>query len=192
MPCRLGYGWTERGNTVPYPPLQGRVGHGRSKHNRGFLDLRGKPEIAAEVAEAAGSPGLRALLTDLAMPGSALFSLGCDLGTFRKRSADNGPRHATGGYVQLLATDYNRWEMDDYKALAKRLAPPIEASAGSDNWDVRFLLQTVRFNLDGFNDELVSLVATFNAWGADAAAASASRERLVSVLSDGFKQAGPA
>ena len=182
MPCRLGYGWARCGNTVPYPPSHGRVGHGRKRNNRGFLDLRGKPEAAANVAEAAESPELGAWLVELATAGSKLFSLGCDLGNYRKRKVNAGLPRATGGYVQVLAADYAHWTSNEYKAVAENVAPRIESAAGEDDWTVNFVLQTVQFNLDGFHDEAMSLTVEFNAWGTDKQLARDSRERLIRTL----------
>lgn len=179
MPCHVAFGWASRGNTVPYPPSEGRVGHGRKRHNRGFVDLRGKPDDAAAVAEAADSPELRAWLVDLAKPGSALFSVGCDIGKYRKRRATDNCLHASGGYIQLLAADYAFWGPDEYKALAEPWAARVEALAGNDRWDLSFLLQTVRFNLDQVFNELVSLSVEFNTWASNAIAAKEARERLV-------------
>ncbi len=154
------------------------------------MDLRGKPDLAASVAEAAGSHELSAWLIELATPGSRFFSLGCDLGKYRKRGEAEGRPHATGGYVQLLVDNYREWESNDYKTVAEAVASRIETVAGEHHWDVSFLLQTVQFNLDGFNDELVSLSVEFNAWAADPVVAEQSRERLVRTIRHEFKQAG--
>ena len=182
MAIRLTFDWARRGNTVPYPPAEGRVGHGTMRRNRGFADLRGRPEEAATVAEATESPELRAWLVDLAKPGSSMFSLGCDIGRRRKKAANDGLLHATGGYVQLLAVDYAYWEADEYKAVATPWAARVEAMVGSDHWELCFLLQLVQFNLDSMNIELTSLTVEFNARAATAAAATESRERLVRAL----------
>ena len=148
----------------------------------GFTDLRGRPDAAAQVAEAARSPELATWLVDLAQPTSEMFSLGCDIGIHVKRSAAEKPRHATGGYVQLLAADYMRWAEDEYKALAEPWAARVAGAAGDDEWDLAFLLQVVQFNLYAVNDEILSLSVDFNAWAADAVTAEASRERLIRTL----------
>ena len=186
MPVRFEFGWVEVGNTVPYPPSQERIRRGLKRTNMGFVDLRGRPDSAAGVAEAARSPELAAWLVDLAQPGSALFSLGCDIGTHVERPAGKKPRHATGGYVQLLAADYARWAEAEYKAVAETWAARVESAAGDDEWDLAFLLQVVQFNLDGVNDEILSLSVDFNAWAANPAAAGRSRERLIKTIRSEF------
>ena len=69
------YSFDEEANTVPYPALFDKI-----RKNNGFVDVRGRPDLARKIVESAHSPALRALLVELAMPRSALWTLGCDLG----------------------------------------------------------------------------------------------------------------
>lgn len=176
MSCRFTFSWADVGNTVPYPPC--RSG---KRNNRGFSDLRGRPNDAAVIAECRDSEELKHWLIALAEIGSPIFSLGCDIGTYRRRKAVQH-QYATGGYVQLLATDYASRDDADYRSLAERLAAAVELAAELEDWEASFLLQTVQLNLDGYRDEVTSLSVEFNAWAASAAAAKASRERLVRAL----------
>jgi len=182
MPCRISFGWAREGNTVPYPSFEKRDGHSRRRHNRGFSDLRGRPEIAAAVAEVADSPEFAAWLVELAGRESPLFSLGCDLGTFRRSKRGVVNRYASGGYIQLVGTNYRSLSEDYYKRLAESLGAHVEQSADDEQWDAGFLLQIVQLNLDGFNDETISLSVHFNAWGADPTAAKTSCELLIRTL----------
>ena len=61
--------------SVPYPPLFDDM-----RSNRGYVDLRGRPELAERIAECCDSDGLRLLLIALAQSASYFFTLGCDLG----------------------------------------------------------------------------------------------------------------
>lgn len=176
MPCSFTFSWADIGNTVPYPPFRGG-----KRNNRGFSDLRGRPKDAATIAECCDSEELKHWLSALAEAGSPIFSLGCDIGSYRRRKTVRH-QYATGGYVQLLAADYASRDVADYKALAERLATPVRLAAEPEDWEAAFLLQTVQLNLDDYGDEVISLCVEFNAWADSAAAAKASRERLVLTL----------
>jgi hypothetical protein len=124
---------------------------------------------------------LKNWLIALAAAGSPIFSLGCDIGTYRTRKAVPRP-YATGGYIQLIAADYASRDVADYKSFAERLAIPVRLLAEPEEWEASFLLQTVQLNLDGYGEEAISLSVEFNAWASSAPAARASRERLVGTL----------
>lgn len=68
--------------TVPYPPLFDSI-----RRNHGFVDLRGRPDLAAEISEGAQSIALKTLLIELAAGLSPIFSIGCDLGTHEEPEA---------------------------------------------------------------------------------------------------------
>ncbi len=188
MPCQFKFGWTEMGNTVPYPPARRRFRHGRS-NNHGFVDLRGKPEAVALIAETADSPELANWLTELASNGSPLWSLGCDVGRHVEPHGPVSRRHMTGGYVQLIAADYAHAVVEDYKRLAEVMAPIVERNVSNDIWELDFLLQTVQLNLDSFDDRTVSLSIEFNAIAETREAARASRERLIATLRTAYGEA---
>jgi hypothetical protein len=49
----------KEGMTVPYPPL-----FNDSQRNHGFVDLRGRPDLAIEIPESSQSPTLKAILVE--------------------------------------------------------------------------------------------------------------------------------
>lgn len=67
------------GITVPYGAKFDRV-----RQNHGYLELRGRPDLAAAVPEALEPEALKELLVSLAAPTSPIFSVGCDLGAHRE------------------------------------------------------------------------------------------------------------
>jgi hypothetical protein len=79
MPLKFSFKVDPEGMTVPYPPVTDEI-----RRNRGFVDLRKKPESANEVAEGAESVALQALLVRVAKNDSSIFTIGCDLGAHRE------------------------------------------------------------------------------------------------------------
>ena len=61
------------GITVPYPPLFDGI-----RKNRGFVDTRGRPDLASDIAEGLESNALRNCLVKISDENS-YFPLGCDL-----------------------------------------------------------------------------------------------------------------
>jgi len=53
----------KEGMTVPYPQLFSDIGR-----NHGFVDLRGRPDLAIEIPEGSQSPALKAILVELSEP----------------------------------------------------------------------------------------------------------------------------
>jgi hypothetical protein len=66
------------GTTVPYGPIFDDI-----RKNRGFVDARGRPDIAASIAEGSESAELKKLLVRISEE-NIYFSLGCDLGKARR------------------------------------------------------------------------------------------------------------
>jgi hypothetical protein len=60
----------KEGMTVPYPPLSNDI-----RCNHGFVDLRGRPDLAIEIPEGSQSPALKAILVELSEPDSHLSTL---------------------------------------------------------------------------------------------------------------------
>jgi hypothetical protein len=73
----------QEGMTVPYPPLYDDI-----RRNHGFVDIRGRPDLASKIPEASQSPALTDLLLGLSEPHSPFFTLGCDLGAHEERSSE--------------------------------------------------------------------------------------------------------
>jgi hypothetical protein len=180
MPCEFQFHISSDGNTVPYPPLRRKLGRGLRQNNHGFIDLRGKPEIATAIKETMKSPRLADWLIRLAQPDSSLFSLGCDIGSHIEEKTN-----VSGGYIQLIAVDYSESDIDDeyYKKLAAELKEKIDLIAAEENWRIVFEVKRVQVNLDGFNAETDCLWIWFFALADDSASADASRERLLKGLS---------
>ncbi|HEY4114456.1 MAG TPA: hypothetical protein VGM17_10395, partial [Rhizomicrobium sp.] len=114
MPLKFSFKVDPEGITVPYPPVTDEI-----RRNRGFIDLRGKPEMASGVEEGRDSPALHNLLARLARKDSLIFTIGCDLGTHQERT--NVParrREVAGGYVQFASIYYYRTQPQSYAALA--------------------------------------------------------------------------
>ena len=94
----------DEGTTVPYPAVKDEI-----RDNRGFVDLRGRPDRADEIAESMASPALRNLLRELASTHSPIFTLGCDLGFHLEPTSVPASRRAVaGGYVQIAGIYYDR------------------------------------------------------------------------------------
>src|ERR1700677_4485709 len=102
----------EVGMTVPYPPLLDDI-----RRNHGFFDLRGRPDLAAEIAEGLQSTAMQGLLVTLAQPCSHLFTLGCDLGEHEQSESNENGRYAAGGYLQLMSSAYAERSPEDYEKL---------------------------------------------------------------------------
>jgi hypothetical protein len=180
MPVNISFG-DAKGITVPYPAAEfaGRVNHG-------FSDTRGRPDLAATIAEGTASRALRNLLVALAQPGAKFFSVGCDLGAYEEKPAPGKILQVFGGYLQIMAADYANTEAACYQAAAERIGAGAREEVEKDAWDIKFALKDVRFELDGFGKITPSLDIWFYAYGLTKAAASASRERLLRAIAAGL------
>jgi hypothetical protein len=106
MTFKFSFNADTAGMTVPYAPRTDEI-----RRNRGFVDLRGQPDKANEVAEGAESPALRNLLVRVAKAGSPIFTIGCDLGAHQEStSVPARRREVAGGYIQFASVDYDRAE----------------------------------------------------------------------------------
>jgi hypothetical protein len=147
----------EEGMTVPYPPLFDDIGN-----NRGFIDVRGRPDIALKIAEGSQSSAMKALLVAMAQPGSQFFTVGCHLGT-EFLSEEEHP-HTAGGYVQIMHASYADRSPEDYARFAQAVAEILEKRSASYKWRVQFILTPVAFKLDDFSDMTGSLWIWFHAF----------------------------
>jgi hypothetical protein len=130
---------------VPYGPLVDEI-----RNNGGFTDLRGRPELACEVAEAQRSSALLRLLVVLAQPSSNVFSLGCDLGSHREKNVPKRMRDVAGGYVWVAFKDYNKKRPEDYRKLAEQIAEMMQESSAGHRWELTFILKGADFCLDNY------------------------------------------
>jgi hypothetical protein len=165
--------------TVPYEPFSDDL-----RNNRGFVDLRGRPELAAEIAEGSGSPALKRLLMQLAQPDSKLFSVGCDLGT--RDNVEGYLQHAAGGYIQVMHKNYAPLSPDAYLRYAEAMEEALmEAAAGYD-WFTSLVATFVQFDLDDYREITGSLVIHFDAGSTTPPDALQSREVLIDALATIF------
>lgn len=167
----------EEGITVPYPPL-----FDQTRHNYGFVDLRGHPELVTNIPEGSQSAALRALLVRLSEPGSPFFSLGCDLGAHEESENDETSRHVAGGYVQVIRTPYADRSPDDYLTYGQAITEALTLKAENYNWFVRLELNFVVFELDNFSKLVPSLLIWFYARSRTPQSALTSREVLIGDL----------
>ena len=167
----------KEGTTVPYPPLFNDI-----RRNHGFVDLRGRPDLAIEIPEGSQSSALKAILVELSELDSPLFTLGCDLGTHEEPWREESARYVAGGYVQLMCASYSDQSFEDYTTFGYAIAQVLGEKAQDCNWFVRFVLKLVVLSLDDFSGAAPSLWIWFYAIAETPEAALASRESLIGEL----------
>jgi len=167
----------KEGMTVPYPPLFNDI-----RRNHGFVDLRGRPDLAIEIPESSQSPTLKAILVELSEPDSPLFTLGCDLGTHEEPWREQSGRHVAGGYIQLMCTSYSDRSPEDYTTFGYAIAQVLGEKAQDYNWFVRLVLKLVVVSFEDFSGAAPSLWIWFYAIAETPEAALASRESLIGEL----------
>ena len=167
------------GMTVPYASITDHI-----RRNRGFVDLRRHPDRATEIAEGKDSPALRNLLVRLANVGSAIFTLGCDLGTHQEATnVPLGRREVAGGYIHFASVHYDRAEPEAYTSFANAIGKSVKARAAKDHWDIECIGTWVNFVFDGKPKGIrPSLQVWFFAAARDGFAAMQSRERLIEAI----------
>lgn len=160
---------------LPYPP-DDRGG----RTNRGFVDLRGNPEQAFQIAEAVPSQALKALLVALAAPGSSFFSVGCTLGAHRLEAGS----YSAGGYIQVAYTDLWRKasHCPNHSELSNRLKDYLDLNVGEREWQVEFILSVIGTAALGGPDQVWSPVIYFSSSASTLADAGASTEELIGAL----------
>jgi hypothetical protein len=163
-------------------PYEQNFDDGRTNH--GFLDMRGRPDLAAGVAEAVRSPALTELLVALAQPGAKYFSIGCDLGAWPP--PEPGDLHQAGGYIQLAFSDLEREATHHRRQMlfGRALEAHLQRAVGADSWVVRFTIAIVNAADLGGPEQVWSLVIEFAALAETNDEANASKERLLRVLRD--------
>jgi len=128
----------QEGITAPYPPLFDGI-----RNNHGFVDLRGRPDLAAKIFESSRSHALRELLVGLSEPSSPFFSVGCDLGSHEESERDENERYVAGGYIQLMHCQYSDRSPEDYYSFGQIIARSLDKEAQRYSWIVRFVLGPV-------------------------------------------------
>ena len=140
--------------SVPYPAF-----FSSTRSNRGFVDLRGRPELAASIAEAETSKALRTFLVRIAATRTTLFSIGCDLGHHVDPAAPKGRRRVAGGYIQLTSSLYDRvrvWiDIDDVDQATGAVHVAFFANAKTHHDALRSRERLIAAIDRGFSDEAV-------------------------------------
>jgi len=176
MPLKAGYAQASEVTPIPYPPNRGGGGS-----NKGYSDLRGRPEAASRVAEAEASPALRTLLVELAQPGSPLDSLGCDLGEHTNSKVKRRPEVA-GGYIQVTAAHRGELSAETYQAYAQAVEAELRKRAGEAAWTVTFRLRWVEFQFTEPWELAPSIDVHFWAAARDRQQARIDRELLIAAV----------
>ena len=119
-------------------PYREDYNDGRS--NRGFTDLRGKPDLARQIPEAARSPAMQELLAALAKSGSRYHTNGCDLGATQIASGF----FEAGGYIQIVFSDLHGLALiPRYETLARGLQDHLERAVEDRDWVVHFTISAI-------------------------------------------------
>ena len=167
------------GTTVPYGPIFDGI-----RNNRGFVDARGRPDIAASIAEGSESAALRKLLIRISEE-NVYFSLGCDLGMHPEPEAKVALRQVAGGYVQVVGMDYELLSTNDYDEFGKCFERGLRAKSQGRNW--RIWLQGCYVNFK-FPDQPPVMAPSMWIWFFELARtkekAVSSRESLIDAISD--------
>ena len=179
MTFRFSFRVDPEGMTVPYAPIKDDT-----RRNRGFVDLRGHPNRAKEIAEGKDSPALRNLLVRVANVESAIFTTGCDLGAHREpTNVPTRRREVAGGYIQFASIHYDRAEPQSYSAFANAIGKNVEACAGHDHWKLDCIGKWIDFQFDGEPQGIrPSLWIWFYAAASEQLDAMQSRERLIEAI----------
>ena len=168
----------EDGVTVPYDPLFDEI-----RSNHGFVDMRGRPDLASNIAECAQSVSMRRLLMRLAQSGAKVFSIACDLGG--GSITDEGRcRHVAGGYIQILSATYSRHCLEDYEGYGEAVAKILQSRSSGYEWGLNLALTSVQFNLDDFQNVTGSIRIWFHAYGDWEDVATRSRQVCIANLGD--------
>ncbi|MBR2688763.1 MAG: hypothetical protein IKE42_12980 [Aquamicrobium sp.] len=167
--------------SVPYPAI-----FNSTRSNRGFVDLRGQPQLAASIAEAEASKALRAFLVRIAATRTSLFSIGCDLGHHIDPGAPKGRRRVAGGYIQLTSSHYDLVRPQDWARLCNRVSDTLQQSVYTDEWDVHFKLEPIWIDVGDVDQATGAVNVAFYANAKTHHDALRSRERLIAAIDRGF------
>lgn len=134
------------------------------------------------IAERSKSEALTTLLSALAQPGAALFTLGCDLGCHEEPAAEGEIAHVAGGYVQVVSAKYAHGTSDDYMAASHFIQRCLEDKSSGHDWELQFVHTFVDIGLDGPSQLVSSVFIWFYAKGDSVDCAASSREMMLVAL----------
>jgi hypothetical protein len=167
------------GTTVPYGPIFDDI-----RKNRGFVDARGRPDIAASIAEGSESAELKKLLVRISEE-NIYFSLGCDLGKHEEPEAKAPLRQVAGGYVQVVGIDYEGLSTDQYDEFGDRVQRALRAKSQGRNWRLWLQGCFVNFKFPGRPAvKAPSMWIWFFARAKNEERAIEAREELIAILSE--------
>ena len=155
--------------------------NGRTNH--GIRDLRGRPDLASTIPEAARSAALTELLVALAQPSAKYFTIGClfvKLPPVDEADADD----QAAGYIQFAYSDL-KWEATDLNCqltFAAAFKSRLEQSIGSDTWKVVVAIGTISTEGIGGPGIAWSISVEFWVKGDSLDDACHSADRLLRVL----------
>jgi hypothetical protein len=167
------------GVTVPYAPIFDGV-----RKNRGFRDARGRPDLAAEIAEGIESRALGECLVRIAKE-NLYFSLGCDLGNHHEPEQPAPLRQIAGGYIQVTSINYASVTTDQLDTFSLAFGSKLKRLSGSHHWSIDLVGTWVNFVLPG--EPAVSAPSMwiwFFAAARTPSKADASRESLIGAISE--------
>jgi hypothetical protein len=179
MPLNISDSTSTEAISVPYPAFSSPT-----RTNHGFVDLRGRPELAGKIAEAIPSRKFRALLVRLAGSDASLFSIGCDLGHHSDLEAEKGRRRVAGGYLHVSSSRYNEVHANHWATLCNSVSDRLRQAVRSNLWEVNFDLNPIMMNLDSYHRLTGSVSISFFAHAKSHQDAVSSRERLIAALDD--------
>jgi len=179
MAVSITYELDQECTRVPYGPIADHI-----RDNRGFSDLRGRPDDVSKITECAQSAALARLLLALAQPSSCVFSLGCDLGAHRAKGGPKRLRDVAGGYIQVVCGEYAKTKPEDYRRFAEEIASAMQKRSSGNRWELTFVLKGVELHLDDFGKIAPSVWIWFDARAAKPEAALQARENLIDCLTE--------
>jgi hypothetical protein len=182
MPLEFEIEWESEDQPVLTLPYERNFENGRTNH--GFRDIRGRPDLAEEIAETVTSQALKELLVALAQPGSKYFSIGCDFRAWPP--SQPGEPYQVAGYIQLVFSDLERDAVDHRRHLqfGRDLKMHLQRSVGDELWVVKLVVAAVDATDIAGPEEMWSPVIEICAMGSTERDASASAERLIDTLRD--------
>jgi hypothetical protein len=166
------------GITVPYPPIFDGI-----RNNHGFVDTRGRADLASQIAEGIESNALRDCLVKISQE-NAYFSLGCDLGHHAESDSPVAQRYVAGGYLQLAAINYAGATTNQFDEFGLALANALEPLSKRKFWVLDLVGTYVNFRLPGEPPtQAPSMSVWFYAKARDQRRAFSAREGMISSIS---------
>jgi hypothetical protein len=178
VPLKINHRGGE-GITVPYAPIFDAV-----RKNRGFLDVRGRPDLAAEIAEGIESQALGECLVRISKE-NVYFSLGGDLGSHSEPEQPAPLRQVAGGYIQVTSINYAAATTDRLDSFSLAFASRLKRLSRSHHWSIDLVGTWVNFVLPGEPAASApSMWIWFFAAARTQSKAKASREALIGAIAE--------